>query len=265
MVTRRARIHGETEEYKFIFLLYIIAIYLIVAANRHDPQDSQVLHVYPVPETKYLTLGHTNTVADSFWLKFIQNDDYCENSHIEKASNEGTSLDTILSFKMKESRCNRGWTFQILDFLTDLAPQFREAYLIGGTALIIGVDDREGSRIIFEKGLKHFPNDWVMNYRASYVYLFELQQPARAAELLMAAYKNGGPQFLAVLAARLYTKEGKAIIGKAILETFIKEHPDSEVVAHARTRLKEIEADLPNQQPPQQTQPSQTDTPPQGP
>jgi hypothetical protein len=248
-MTTNKIIFYESQEYKFVFLLYIIAVALIAFFNdKYNPQEMQLLHVYPIPETKYLTLGHMNSVADSMWLKFIQNDDYCENQDKAKSSNEGVGLDRILEYKMKESRCHLGWTYQILDFITDLAPQFREAYLIGGTSLTIGVDDREGARLIFEKGLKRFPHDWLMNYRASYIYLFELQEPQRAAALLIEAYHNGGPQFLAVLAARLYTKEGKAVIGKAILEQFLKEHPDSDVSNHARSRLEEVEKDLVKQQ-----------------
>jgi hypothetical protein len=255
-MTRNKIIFYESQEYKFIFLLYIVAVALIGFFNVHDPQSTSAFHVYPIPETKNLTFGHINSVSDSMWIRFLQNDDFCENYENEKSSNEGYNLDAILAYKMKKSRCHLGWTFQILDFITDLSPKFREAYLIGGTALTIGVDDREGARLIFEKGLKQFPNDWVINYRASYVYLFELQQPARAAELLIQAYKNGGPQFLAVLAARLYTKEGKAIVGKAILEQFLKEHPDSETSQHARKRLKEIEKELPKQRAEEAPEPS---------
>ncbi len=227
-------------------ILFVVSLILIIGFNRHDPKESQKFHVYPVPETQNLNLGHKNSMADSFWLKFVQNDDFCESDDKEKAVNHGQGLDEILDYKMKPSRCHLGWTYQILNFITDLSPKFREAYLYGGTALAIGVDDRQGAKIIFEKALKQFPNDWVINYRASYVYLFELQQPGRAAELLMNAYKNGGPEFLAFLAARLFTKEGKATIGKAILEEFIKENPNSGAFEHAQKRLSEINKETQN-------------------
>ena len=39
--------------------------------------------------------------------------------------------------------------------------------------------DREGARLIFEKGLRQFPQDWSLAYAAAYHYLFEIQEKTK--------------------------------------------------------------------------------------
>lgn len=183
-------------------------------------------------------------MADLFWLSTIQNMGYCENGDEPSAYNPGANLEEILNVELKPSRCDRGWVFQMMDFITDLSPKFEPVYEIGATVLSVVVDDREGAKIIFDKGLEHFPNNWILNYRAAYHYMFDLQKPGRAADLLMAAYQNGGPDYLPTLATRLYSKVGRAMLGYTTLKGFIENNPDSPHIERAKERLEQLKKDL---------------------
>jgi hypothetical protein len=71
-----------------------------------------------------------------------------------------------------------------------------------------------------------------------------MQKPGRAADLLLAAYKNGGPDFIPTLVTRLYSKVGRAMLGYTTLKEFIENNPDSPVIERAKKRLEEIKKDL---------------------
>lgn len=228
------------------FTFILVAVVFIIYGNHFEDFSKlkEDIKIYPTPDLKYFSLGYTNAVANSLWLNFLQNPDYCETPEQAKAYNAGTNLEEILEYDIPPSRCHKGWVYQTLNTITELDPKFYPAYVNGATMLAVAVDDRYGSKEIFDKGLKQFPNDWVLNYRAFYLYIYELQDPPKAAELLMTAYKNGGPDFLPSLAARLYNRIGQAVLGKAILEEFIQNQPDSSYLERAKERLKEIQKSL---------------------
>lgn len=225
------------------FLIFLGCVFIILS-NDFQMRQKDVVRIYPINALQYFHFGHKNAMADLFWISTIQNIDYCENEDQAPTYNPGVGVDAALSAVLKPSRCDRGWVFQMMDFVTDLAPRFEAVYEIGGVVLSVVVDDREGAKIIFDKGLVQFPNNWVLNYRAAYHYLIELQKPGRAAELLMGAYQNGGPDYLPTLASRLYSKVGRATLGYTTLKTFVESSPDSPMIERAKIRLKELEKDL---------------------
>jgi hypothetical protein len=226
-----------------VFLTFL-SIILIILGNGFQIQHKPNFKVYPTKELQYFNFGHKNSMADIFWLNTIQNMDYCENVSAPVAYNPGMGVEEVLHSNLQPSRCDKGWVFQMMDFVTDLSPKFEEVYVTGATTLSVVVDDREGAKIIFDKGLEQFPNNWILNYRAAYHYLFDLQKPGRAGDLLMQAYRNGGPDFLPTLASRLYSKVGRAMLGYTTLKHFIEDNPDSPAVKRAKIRLEELKKEL---------------------
>ncbi|MGE3975895.1 MAG: type IV pilus biogenesis/stability protein PilW [Bdellovibrionales bacterium] len=195
----------------------------------------------PPENIEHFTLGYQLPLADSLWLRVIQNSDYCESNSGERAYNAGIKLEEVLSYKMKPSRCNKGLIYQTLDKITDLDERFRIAYKAGAVFLSIGVDDREGARLLYEKAIAQFPNDWNLLYNASYHYLFEVQDPKKAAELMLASSKlPGSPSFLVSLAARLFTIQGQGELGYTVLQDYLEMNPSGDGADRARMRLKEI-------------------------
>ncbi len=131
----------------------------------------------------------------------------------------------------------------MLSTITDLAPRFKVPYKAGAIGLSVGVDDREGARIIFEKAIKQFPEDWTISYAASYHYLFEIQDPVRAADLLMQASRYGGPPWLPALASKLYSASGRQELGRSVIEEYLKTNPEGEGATRARKRLHELNSE----------------------
>lgn len=226
-----------------VFLVFLSIVFIIIG-NGYQAHRKLDVKVYPTKNLQYFQFGHKNSMADVFWLNTIQNMDYCERSDLPASYNPGIGVDAALSAELAPSRCDKGWVFQMMDFITDLSPKFEEVYEIGATVLSVIVDDRAGAKIIFDKGLENFPNNWVLCYRAAYHYLLELQKPGRAADLLTQAYKNGGPDFLPTLASRLYSRVGRAMLGYTTLKSFVDNNPDSAHIERAKIRLKELQKQL---------------------
>lgn len=227
-----------------ISFVIFLSILFIIAGNTFYPVEKKSYRVYPIKTLQSLHFGHKNSMADLFWLSVVQNMGYCENGDQPSAYNPGGNLEEILTVELKPSRCHKGWVFQMMDFITDLSPRFEAVYEIGATVLSVVVDDREGAKIIFDKGLEQFPNNWLINYRAAYHYMFDLQKPGQAGDYLMAAYRNGGPEFIPTLVSRLYSRVGRAMLGYTTLKDFVDNNPESPQLERAQERLKELEKEL---------------------
>jgi hypothetical protein len=236
---------------KNILLSIVLLLAFLGTLKLRSPHPSEmpasltlVPTVVPPENIKYFTFGYRDPIADSLWIRVLQNIDFCENPTLERNANLGKTLDEILTNKLKPPRCNKGWVYQMIDRVTDLAPKFRMAHAVGATILSVGVDDREGARLIFDKATERFSDDWSILFRAGYHYLYEIQDEAKAAELMQRAHKNGAPEWTVSLAARLYTKAGKAEIATVILTDFLEKNPEGPAADRARTRLKEIQTAL---------------------
>lgn len=229
------------ERLDILLVVCILFSYFLIYNNQSvevSKQESRHI-LLPVEQLKKITFGYDFVIADSLWLNVIQNYEFCEND-ASKAYNPQKDAIDALGADLKPSRCHKGWIFQAIDTITDLDPRFRKAYDVGALMLSIGVDDREGARLIFEKGVKQFPERWQLAYQAAYHYLFEVQDAARAADLLLQASQYGGPVWLPILAARLYTNSGRKVLGQSVLQDFIKTNPESWAVKRAEERLQEI-------------------------
>ncbi len=96
----------------------------------------------------------------------------------------------------------------MLETLTNLAPDYLVAYSSGGLALTVLVSDYPGATKIFDKGVRMFPKDQQLLYRAGYHAMIEEKNNVKAAHLFNQTAKAGGPEWLYSLASRLYKKEG---------------------------------------------------------
>lgn len=216
----------------------------------------------PPEQIKYFTFGYSETLADSLWIRVIQDIDYCEKvtNSDEAKKQEGLEWDKLSpeeqhlrnlppvlaggAVKLKPARCDQGWVYNYINAITELAPRFRMPYSAGATVMSILVDDREGARLIYEKGIKQFPDDWTMSYRAAYHYLYEVDDPNRAAELLLIAGEKGAPPWVRLLASRLFTVSGRAHLAKSVLEETLATTPEGPARERIIQRLAEAEAAL---------------------
>lgn len=223
-----------------LFLIPIFVCLVLFTAKVDKTVVRPEPKLYPSPELQYLHFGFRDAMADSFWVRVIQNIDFCHNKDAKVAANMGIGVDDILAQELKPSRCHKGWVFQMLDLITNLAPKFRRVYRIGADILSVAVDDREGARIIYDKGIKNFPNYWELAYSASYHYLFEYQNPSRAGDLLIQAAEAGGPTWFRQMAGTLYTRSGQLTLAEITLKDFIIKYHDQRGGDKAAVRLAEL-------------------------
>lgn len=204
--------------------------------------------VAPSPYVRHMTFGYHESVADSLWIRLIQDFDVC-NYPIEDSVIEHPTYQQWLEEAQQEQAhdlkvevlerlalaevtpkkiCNYSWPFYMLDAITELAPQFLMPYMTGAVTLSVLVDDYEGAGIIFEKGVKNFPEEWGLLYRAAYHYMYDRHDLARAAELLEQSARYGAPHWVQSLAARFYTVSGQAEVALGLLETYLTQiEPDN--------------------------------------
>lgn len=226
---------------------------------------------YPPDKIELFVFGYHESVADSLWLRLIQDLDFCGKERIstdkfenlvgldfkpldpkvmvtleQKKAIEHEASEVIKNVvnRPRKDVCDRGWAFKYLDAITDLAPRFRMPYAVGAGALTVLTEDHLGAKIIYDKALKNFPNDWPILYRAAYLYLFEFQDMEKAAELLYRAGQNGAPDWVQSLAARLYTQAGRALLGVSILEEYKKTLASEEHKKQVQERIDRLKAEF---------------------
>jgi tetratricopeptide (TPR) repeat protein len=190
----------------------------------------------PPKDLKYFSFGYNENIADSLWLRLIQDLDHCDTSHVDLESSPEAKTSVPLC-----ENVDRGWVFHMLDGITEIAPKFRSPYAYGTVVLSVLVHDVEGARELFDRAVVQFPEDWTMQYKAAYHYLYEIKDQEKAAKLLTRAGKNGAPPWVFSLAAKLYSKENQKQLARSILQGEIDEQPDGPYADRFRMRLKEIE------------------------
>jgi len=217
--------------------------------------------IAPPKEMQYMAFGYNDSFADSMWLRWLQEPEACGKDRILRTTfeknyagfkKEGSmqhDLDLGYDRNVKHV-CDKGWSFLILDSISNLAPQWREPYFRGALLLSVIVDDHEGAKILFEKGTKHFPNDWKLLYMAGYHYLFELDDLPKAAEYLVRAGDHGAPYWVQSLAAKLYTKAGQLLLGISTLENYLDDQvkiglkPEDKYYIATMKKIKKMRAQL---------------------
>lgn len=200
----------------------------------------------PPPEyLEYFHFGFRESMADSLWLRWIQDSDVCQvydnrdlkNVEVAKSVNP-------LTANPRHKNCDHSWGYKMLDTISNLSPKFEMVYLAGAPSLSILVEDYEGAGLIYEKGIKQYPHDWRLLFRAAYHYQFDKQDLPRAAELLQQAGDNGAPFWVKSLAARLYTAAGQYELGITTLQNYRKSLKDDDSIKKVDARIAELKAKL---------------------
>lgn len=207
--------------FSFVFL-GIAALSLGLLEPRRDRPREPYL---TPPEIRHLTFGTQEQTADLLWLRAVQDFDYCENE-VAKQVCQST-----------------GWLFRMLDLITDLSPQFRMPYAVGGLALTVLVNDFEGASRIFDKAVQRFPKDDAILARAAYHALYEEKDKAKASRLLRQAAEAGAPPWYYLLANRVATEQGDLDFTRAMIAQLEAEpQEDSVLISTLKKRLQQAEA-----------------------
>lgn len=198
--------------------------------------------IVPPAMIEYFTFGFDELIADIFWIRSIQNFEFCGGGFSE----QGFSTNLQKEIQM----CKKGWIFQMLDAVTRVSPRYKIAYTRGAIMLSVVVNDLDGADFLFRRGIEVFPNDWYVNYSAAYHFAIEMNDKASAARAVEAAVKagNGAPSWLPLLAARFYSDAGQAEFGLKALRDFYQDQPFEEWPERARERYRELEKKLASSQ-----------------
>lgn len=185
----------------------------------------QIRQLIPPPQyIERMSFGFNEVMADSLWIRAVQDFDYCEQ-------------------QIANNICkNNSWLYLMLDAITNLSPSFRMPYATGSLALTIIISDIEGATKIFDKGVKAFPNDWPILYRAAYHYLYEVKDKKHAAELLIQAGQNGAPPWVFALAGRLYSDSGSLDLAESLLQQMIAEGQDPAVIKRLQDKINSMKS-----------------------
>lgn len=226
----------------FLFILIVFNIICVRYLPEIDFNSKFKSNLAPPEMIHHFSFGYKESMADSFWIRWAQDVDLCVknkktresfnkenniqqdliNSKNDIISSEVKSLNTSFAQMPKKDVCDEGWSFLLLDAVTNLAPKFKVPYKLGAPTLSVLLEDHMGAKKIFDKGISQYPDDWSLLYRAAYHYLFELRDLERAADLLKQAADKGAPDWVHSLAARIYTGTGQLELGISTLENYLK-------------------------------------------
>lgn len=224
-----------------LFCAVIGGLLIAISSPVHiESAKDEALFIRPIKALQHFTLGYSEFLADSYWIRVIQSFGTCDKPRGKAEVPAAKNLDQIVSNPKSISSCPDSWVYAMIDYITDLAPQFEFAYFAGAIDLLVGTDDVFGGGQILEKGIKQFPKNWKLAYTAAYFNLFDLKDIPRAADLLLLAHQNGGPDWLPVLASRLYSRTDRSVLAQSVLEEYIRTSPGGEGEQRARARLKEL-------------------------
>lgn len=110
----------------------------------------------------YLSAGHKRMLTDLLWVQ--------------------TLIESDIEHYAKKDLNN--WLFIRFLTMATLDPLFYENYLFGGQYLAIVKDDLEGAAIIYDKGLRQYPDDYRLIFNAGYLNYYEMGNFQRGKELL---------------------------------------------------------------------------------
>lgn len=192
--------------------------------------------IFPSTDIQYFTFGQKETIADSYWLRTIQDFDVCVNPTAPPGAPR-TGLN-------RQHHCTLDWAYHMLEVVTTLAPRNYVPYNAGGTMLSVVLDDIEGASRIYEKGLAAFPNDWELHFQAATHIMNEVGDLHKAAYYYNIAVQNGGPGWLAALSAKLFDKIGRTELAIVNLRAQLKRAPDEKFAEAVRRKLVELEDKL---------------------
>lgn len=203
----------------FLGLFFLFGSHIFRVQNLSQARRDLIA---PPPQIERLSFGFQESIADTMWIRTIQDLDYCNQPASEKTCR------------------GQSWLFQMLDAITNLSPQFRYAYYMGGLALSVIITDVEGGSRLFEKGAAAFPNDWRLNYSAAYHFIYEAHDPAKAAKYLAQAGRHGAPPWVLALATRLQVDAGNPELAEALLQEAIASKQDPRLIERMREKLANI-------------------------
>lgn len=214
--------------FQYVLLLIVAFVFFAGQFLFNPPKNMKRSDYLPPPMIiKDMSSGLNVQLADSFWLRAIQDFDFCDQ-------------------KINQTECHgKSWLFQVLDLATDLDLKFKEAFYYGGLALTVIISDYAGASKIFDKGVAQFPTEWELNYAAGYHAMIEEKDNAKAADRYLAAANNGAPTWVRILAGTLAAKGGNTEFAEKVIEQMIAMNEEPKYIERLKAKLEAIRNNKP--------------------
>ena len=174
----------------------------------------------------HLAVGLRVQMSDSFWLRAIQDFDYCDSVINEKECSD------------------KSWLYKIIKAVVELDPRFFEAHYYGALALTIIISDYEGASAIFDTAVTNFPKSWMLLYAAGYHALVEEKNKIKAAKLYLEAGNLGAPSWVPMMAGKLAAEGGDIDYAEKILQGMIELNQQPEYAERLKKKLEQKKKDI---------------------
>ncbi len=162
-----------------------VAVGVRLESDREDVPETDILFLPSGKHLKQLTLGFDNILADAIYLWSIQ--------HYTDFTRE-TRYPYLLH------------TF---DVITDLDPQYIDAYMIGALTIVAEGQDMERATRLLHKGMVNNPDDYLLPLDAGYYYRDTFKDPKKAAYYFnVAAGRPAAPNYIKRLCAGMTDRTG---------------------------------------------------------
>ena len=210
-------------------LSVLVLLPILSSAHRHTdvwaPRYSRATDVQFLPTGDFLkgaSLGYAGLLSDFFWVRA-----------------------TMLFGDQHGAGEDKGWyawLYHMIDLTTDLDPEFRAAYKYGGTMLRVDGVFVDQSSLIFQKGMKHRPDEWYFPFGIAMNYFLHRDDPQIAARYMEAAATiEGAPFYLRNLAASLLEDSNQLDAALAFTEAELANLPTGQDAVRIALELKIFE------------------------
>ena len=206
----------------FVVLLALSAIGVYEIQGGIDHMRAQkVEELGYLPKGEYLkmvALGYDPLLCDFIWLEAIQ-----------------VMGDRKIPPKGAE------WIYNALDVATDLDKKDEYVYEAGGIFLSAVAGDYQASNRILKKGFYNIPDNWKLPFYIGTNYFLYLNNYKQAAYYIgRAAVLPGRPEFVPLLATRLYVESDDPRFAIELIEGIYKQTKDEKVKSALLEREKEL-------------------------
>jgi len=166
-----------------IFLVVLLVAAIVPIQRRLDREKStweeqeELLYLPSGKVLHIVSLGFDQVVADIIFIKMIG-----------YFATHNTTDHTYT------------WLYHMADITTDLDPYFKFPYVFAGLLLNLEANQFDNARLILEKGMAVYPDDWYFPFLLGLNYFFHDGDLIRAAEYFERSNRlEGSPEYLGKL------------------------------------------------------------------
>ncbi len=211
---------------KYIIILFtLVTTCLLTEVPRQKTSalnQEKMIHFHPI-FISMLSFGYDRLLSSFYWITaMIQSD-------IDQSQKEG----------------DRSWMYYRFLQIAHLDPFFYTNYHDGGLYLSVVKDDVVGAKLLYERGLKIYKNDFQLNYYGAFNDLFELDDKMGALEkyhILLKHPESKKYPYLYTLIAKIQSESLGPHEAEKTLETILQNVHNKAVRKKIQSSLYAIKA-----------------------